>query len=105
MPTESPSPTTAGKKKIISKDFRTIAVSAIGAATNDNLTQITFGLEVLDSDTMEDIILEEVRLVMTPRTLKVVQQTLRNLVDGLESAMGEIPLGPLPPVMFEQKSK
>jgi hypothetical protein len=37
-------------------------------------------------------------LVMTPRTLKTVQMTLTGLVQGLESVLGEIPAGAVPPV-------
>ena len=96
-------PTAAEKKKITSKDFRTIAVSAIGANANDNLIQLIFGLEIIDNDTREEIIMEEVRLVMTPRTLKTVQMTLTNLVQGLESVLGEIPAGAVPPVELEHK--
>lgn len=104
MSIENPvSKSISDKKKITSKDFRTIVVSAIGAGANDNLVQLTFGLEVMDSDTMQEVLMEEVRLVMTPRTLKVVQQTLTNLVDGLQSALGEIPIGPLPPIQIERK--
>jgi len=102
--TEKPAQITE-KKKITSKDFRTIAVSAIGASANDNLVQIVFGLEVPDSVTREEVIMEEVRLVMTPRTLKTVQVTLTNLVNGLESALGEIQIGVLPPVEVEKTSK
>ena len=40
--------------------------SAIGANANDNLIQLMFGLEIFDSDTMQEVIMEEVRLVMTP---------------------------------------
>ena len=104
MSTEKPAQITE-KKKITSKDFRTIAVSAIGASANDNLVQIVFGLEVPDSVTREEVIMEEVRLVMTPRTLKTVQVTLTNLVNGLESALGEIQIGVLPPVEVEKTSK
>jgi hypothetical protein len=104
VPTEKPAQPPAGeKKKILSKDFRTIAVSAIGANANDNLIQLMFGLEIFDSDTMQETIMEEVRLVMTPRTLKTVQMTLTNLVQGLETVLGEIPVGQLPPVQVEKK--
>lgn len=103
MPTENTAEKSiAGKKRVQSKDFRTVVVSSIGAAANDNLAQITFGLEIIDQDSDEEIILEEIRLVMTPRTLKVVQQTLRNLLDGMELAMGEIPLGILPKAQVEK---
>jgi hypothetical protein len=84
------------KKKITSKDFRTVVVSTLGGGTNDNLAQLTFGLEVLDHNTQEEIIMEEVRLVMTPRTLKLVQRTLTSLLETLEAAIGEIPVA-LPP--------
>ena len=104
MPTEKPAEVTAvARKRVTSKEFRTIVVSAIGANANDNLIQVTFGLEIFDPDLMEEIIMDEVRLVMTPRTLKTVQTTLANLVSGLESVLGEIPVGPLPPVHVERK--
>jgi hypothetical protein len=38
------------------------------------------------------------------QTLKTVQVTLTNLVQGLESALGETPIGALPPVPVEQKA-
>ena len=49
---------------------------------------LTFGLEIVDSDSSEEVIMEEVRLVMTPRTLKTVQMTLTNLVQGLQRDVG-----------------
>jgi hypothetical protein len=56
------------------------------------LAQLTFGLEVFDHNTQEEVIMEEVRLVMTPRTLKLVQRTLTTLLETLETAIGEIPV-------------
>lgn len=98
-------PSVADKKKVASKDFRTIAVSSIGANANENLIQLTFGLEIADPENdQENIILEEVRLVMTPRTLKLVQMVCTSIVGGLESALGEIMVTPLPPTTF-QKNK
>jgi hypothetical protein len=93
VPTEKPTQfTSAEKKKILSKDFRTIAVSTIGANANDNLIQVMLGLEILDADTMQEVIME-----------KMVQMTLTNLVQRLESVLGEIPVGPPPPVQLEKK--
>jgi len=53
------------------------------------------GLEVFDHETQQDFIVEEVGLVMTPRTLKLVQRTLTNLLATLEEAIGEIPVTPV----------
>jgi hypothetical protein len=103
--TDKPQLSALEKKKITSKDFRTIAVSAIGANANDNLVHLTFGLEVTDNTTMEEVIVEEVRLVMTPRTLKAVQMTLTQLVQGLETVMGELQAGVLPPVQMQTPGK
>lgn len=104
MPIETAQPLTpAEKRKVTSKDFRTIAVSAFGVNANDNLIQLVFGLEVTDNTTMEEIIVEEVRLVMTPRTLKTVQLTLTNLVQGLEEIIGEIPSVAPPPIDVAKK--
>ena len=90
------------KKKLVSKDFRTVVVSTIGGGANENLVHLVFGLEVPDPDTAEDAIMEEVRLVMTPRTLKLTQRILTNLLEGLEGAMGEIPIAALPPMRIER---
>jgi hypothetical protein len=62
-----------------------------------------FGLEVFDPDTMQEVIMEKVRLVMTPRTLKTVYMTLGNIVQGFEAVLGEIPVGQLPPVQRQTR--
>lgn len=54
MKTNDPTP----KKKIISKDFRTVVVSSIGGGANENLVHLIFGLEMPDPDTMQDVIVE-----------------------------------------------
>ena len=100
MPAE---PSVTEKRKIRSDHFRTIVVSALGANANDNLIQLVFGLEIVDSESMQEVIMEEVRLVMTPRTLKTVQVTLTNLVQGMESSLGEIVIGPTAPVVVQTR--
>jgi hypothetical protein len=62
-----------------------------------------FGLEVFDPDTMQEVIMEELRLVMTLRTLKTVYMTLGNIVQGLEAVLGEIPVAQLPPVQTQTR--
>jgi hypothetical protein len=39
---------------------------------------------------------------MTPRTLKLTQRVLTNLLENLESAMGEIPVGSIPIARVEK---
>ena len=80
-----------------------MVVSTIGGGSNENLAHLVFGLEVPDPETEEDSIMEEVRLVMTPRTLKLTQHVLTNLVQSLEAAMGEIPLGPVPAARIKKE--
>jgi hypothetical protein len=91
------------RKKVTSKDFRTVVVSSIGASGSDNLVYIMCGLEISDPDSNEDILLEEVRLVMTPRTLKLYQVTLTNILNALEGAMGELPVPPMSPAEFKKR--
>jgi hypothetical protein len=95
----------APKKRIVSKEFRTVVVSTISGGASENLVQLTFGLEVPDPDANEDFIMEEVRLVMTPRTLKMTQRVLTNLLETLEGVLGEIPAGPIPSTRVEKTSR
>lgn len=78
-----------------SKEFRTIAVSAVGLSMNDNLAHVTLGLELQSGDPDEEFIQDEVRAVMTPRTLKVLAISFTNAVAAFEAAQGsEIQLAP-----------
>lgn len=91
------------KKRVVSKDFRTVVVSAVSGGANDNLAQVVLGIELMDPELQEDFIQEEVRLVMTPRTLKMFNRVLTNLVTAVESDLGEIsiPEGPSPVIKRE----
>jgi hypothetical protein len=95
------------KKKVPSKDFKTIAVSSIGAHATDNLIQLTFGLEIPDPDNeQETVIMEEIRVVVTPRTLKLIQVVCAGLIEGLEGVIGEIPVSaPAITTTFEKRTK
>jgi hypothetical protein len=60
-------------------------------------------LDVPDPETREDTITEEIRLIMTPRTLKMTQMVLTKLVETPESTLGEIPASPIPAANVEDR--
>ena len=78
-----------------SKDFRYVYANSFGVRLGDNDLTLTFGMH--EGGEPEDM-MEEVALVMTPRTLKIMLNNLNNALQALESKIGEIPVpsGKLP---------
>ncbi len=74
-----------------SKDFRYVFVNAIGVRLSDNDVTLTLGMH--DGGDPKDM-LEEVAIVMTPKTLKIMLNDLGNVLNALESQIGEIPVPP-----------
>ena len=74
-----------------SKDFRYVFVNAFGVRLGDNDVTLTLGMH--EGGDPEDM-LEEVAVVMTPRTLKVIVNNLVNALKAFESHLGEIPVPP-----------
>ena len=77
--------------KTRSKDFRYVFVNAFGLRLGDNDLTLTLGMN--DGVDPEDM-LEEVAVVMTPRTLKIILNNLGNALKAFESHIGEIPVPP-----------
>ena len=74
-----------------SKDFRYVFVNAFGVRLGDNDVTLTLGMH--EGGDPQDM-LEEVAVVMTPRTLKIILNNLDNALKALESQVGEIPVPP-----------
>ena len=74
-----------------SKDFRYVFINAFGARVGDNDLTLTLGMH--EGGDPKDM-LEEVAVVMTPRTLKIMLNNLDNALKALESHIGEIPVPP-----------
>ncbi len=74
-----------------SKDFRYVFVNAFGVRLGENDVTLTLGMH--EGGDPQDM-LEEVALVMTPRTLKIILNNLNNALKEMESHLGEIPVPP-----------
>ena len=74
-----------------SKDFRYVFVNAFGMRLGDNDVTLTFGMH--EGGDPKDM-LEEVAVIMTPRTLKIILNNLGNALKAFESKIGEIPVPP-----------
>ncbi len=74
-----------------SKDFRYVFVNAFAVRLGDNDVTLTLGMH--EGGDPEDM-LEEMAVVMTPRTLKIFLNNLDNALKALESEIGEIPVPP-----------
>ncbi len=74
-----------------SKDFRYVFVNAFGVRLGDNDVTLTLGMH--EGGDPQDM-LEEVAVVMTPRTLKIILNNLNNALKAFESHIGEIPVPP-----------
>ena len=72
-----------------SKDFRYVFINAFGVRLGDNDVTLTLGMH--EGGDPQDM-LEEVAVVMTPRTLKIILNNLGNVLKALESQVGEIPV-------------
>ena len=65
--------------------------NAFGMRLGDNDVTLTFGLN--EGSDPKDM-LEEVAVVMTPRTLKIMLNHMGNALKALEAKVGEIPTPP-----------
>ena len=74
-----------------SKDFRYVFVNGFSVRVGDNDITLTLGFH--EGGDPEDM-LEEVAVVMTPKTLKIILNNLDNALKALESRFGEIPVPP-----------
>ncbi len=72
-----------------SKDFRYVFINAFRVRVGDNDVTLTLGLH--EGGDPEDM-LEEVAVVMTPKTLKIILNNVDNALKALESHIGEIPI-------------
>ena len=75
-----------------SKDFRYVFANAFSVRLSDNEVALTFGLNEGDPEKVE--IFEEVAVVMTPRTLKIVLNNLGNALTAMETQFGEVSVPP-----------
>jgi hypothetical protein len=90
------------KPSIKAPAFRAFAADVFGARLNDNICQVSFGLEC-GSSPENEYVLEEAIVVLTPRSLKVLALALMNGVTQFEAALGqEIQL---PPGKMEELEK
>ena len=74
-----------------SKDFRYVFINAYGLRFSDNDVTLTLGM--LEGGDPKDM-MEEVAVVMTPRTLKIIMNNIQNVIAQFESDVGEIPVPP-----------
>lgn len=86
-------PTNDAKPSVNSTNFRNIAIDHFGISANDNLVQLTLGLETL-SENGQPCIAREVTAVLTPKSLKVLQILLTSVLERMESDLGEIIIDP-----------
>lgn len=70
-----------------SNDFRYIFANAFGLRFSDNDVTLTFGIH--EGGDPEDM-LEEVAVVMTPRTMKIIVNNISNVIEKFEADVGEI---------------
>jgi len=82
----------AKKRAVASKEFRTVFVSAFGIRARENDFTLTLGAEVEENG--EEIIQNELRAMMTPRSAKVLFLSLKGILDKFEAAVGPIQLAP-----------
>ncbi len=73
-----------------SKDFRYVYANAFSVRLGDN--DVTLVVGMLEAGEPSKDILEEVAIVMTPRTLKIMLNNLDNALKAFESKVGEIPV-------------
>ena len=74
-----------------SKDFRYVFINAYGLRFSDNDVTLTLGMH--EGGDPKDM-MEEVAVVMTPRTLKIIMNNIQNVITRFESDVGEIPVPP-----------
>lgn len=74
-----------------SKEYRTVYVNAFRMRFKDNDVTLSLAAEVDDPEGNE-IIQDEVRVIMTPRTAKVLLLSLSNIIAKFEETLGPIQL-------------
>jgi hypothetical protein len=81
------------KKTVRSRDFKTIFSNGIRMRVGDNDAGITFLIET-DDENGTLIFEDQVQILMTPKTLKVLQMVLSHSISELERIIGPITLAP-----------
>ena len=82
----------SGKKTIRSRDFRTVFANGLRFRIGDNDAGMTFLIET-DDETGNIVHEDQVQVVMTPRSLKVLQVVISHGLIELERLIGPIDLG------------
>jgi hypothetical protein len=72
-----------------SKDFRYVFINAFALRFSDNDVTLTLGMH--EGGDPKDM-MEEVAVVMTPKTLKMIVNNVQNVIAQFESEVGEIPV-------------
>ncbi len=95
----SASETTTPKKPVLphvrSKEHRVVFTNMFTLSAGDNEVSMTCSVENQGAAVgPEQAHLDEVTIVMTPRTLKIMSISLSNAISYLESRKGPIPLEP-----------
>src|SRR4051812_35086045 len=80
----------AEKKR--AKDFRYVFASTFGARASDNDIAVVVGID--EGDTPGEIIEEQVGIIMTPRSAKLLHHILGQVLDRIEKATGDISIAP-----------
>jgi hypothetical protein len=80
------------KKTIRSRDFRTVYSNGSRFRIGDNDASMTFLIET-DDETGSMIHEDQVQVIMTPRSLKVLHMVITHGLTQLEQLMGPIDLG------------
>jgi hypothetical protein len=81
----------AAKRSVRSAQHKFVAADTFGFRIGDNGAQITFGLESADAENKE-YIQQEVTIVLTLRSLKVLQLLATTIVEGYEKTVAPIPI-------------
>lgn len=90
MSTKESAPSKATKRTVRGKDFKTAVATTFSLRLNDNLCEITFGYETAEGG--EEVIVEETRVLLTPRSLKVLSILLGSAIPRFEQLLGGIAL-------------
>ena len=90
MPTETKK---IDKPIIQSKEFRTVFINAFRMRATENDITLTMAAE-LDDAKGNAFIQDEIRAIMTPRSIKVLMLLLNNVVANIEKKFGPIGLPP-----------
>lgn len=81
------------KPVVPSKEFRTVYINAFRMRLKDNDVMLSLATEVDDSQGNE-YLQDEVRVVMTPRTAKILMLSLNKVMKVYEESIGVIQLPP-----------